>query len=80
MIDLDAVAVAANELAPLPMTASRLAAILGRERIDAGEITEVVSFDPTFRGIGRGGFRRAAGSTTTAAAADSRGLGRLAVP
>lgn len=39
-----------------------------------------MSIPPTFRGIGRGGFRRAAGSTTTAAAADSRGLGRLAVP
>ena len=45
MIDIDTVVEEANRLAPLPRTASRLAAILGQESIDAKEITKVVSFD-----------------------------------
>lgn len=46
MIDLSRVVASASELDPLPVTATRLAEVLGREETGFDEIERIVTFDP----------------------------------
>ena len=46
MIDLDALVEKAHELAPLPVSAIRLASLVASGQYDVNDVTEVVAYDP----------------------------------